>query len=82
MNSERVVELAVNRPGAQGWKRGMIVPHELQKLPLWAELSIEDAMLEGAEVAPAPHDEAAARKERELERAARDWGAMWMRLSS
>ena len=78
----RVAEASVNRPGADGWRKGLIQPHELKIVPLWFQVEMEDELLARAPVPPVPADEDEERAERERERGKREWGAMWMRLSS
>lgn len=75
----RVAEAAVNRPGANGWRRGLLIPHELKKVPLWFEVSMQEELLD-SEPTPSSPDEASA--ERERARVQREWDAMWMRINS
>lgn len=76
----RVVEAAVNRPGANGWRRGLLIPHELKKVPLWFEVSMQEEVLDSSGPTPSSHDEASA--DRERARVQREWDAMWRRVSS
>jgi hypothetical protein len=78
----RVVEMAVNRPSADGWRKGLIEPYELKKLPLWCQISIEDELLELPKTEGSIDGDEIARKERERERTEREWHSMWMRMSS
>ena len=43
---QRIVELAVNRPGGDGWRRGLIVPHELLFDPIRPRAAMEGLLKE------------------------------------
>ena len=78
----RVVEMAVNRPSADGWRKGLIEPHELKKVPLGYAISIEDELLEMSATEGSIDGDEMARRDRERERAEREWHSMWMRLNA
>lgn len=78
----RVVETAVNRPGGDGWRKGLLIPHDLKIVPLWFEVEMEEGLLEEELVEPPIEEDDPSREERVRERAARGWNAMWMRISS
>ena len=37
---QRIAEVIVNRPGADGWGRGLLVPQDLRSMPMWADLYV------------------------------------------
>ncbi len=43
---QRLVMVAVNRPGGDGWRRGLIVPHDLRVDPVRARAEMEEGLLD------------------------------------
>ncbi|MDP2276141.1 MAG: MarR family winged helix-turn-helix transcriptional regulator [Archangium sp.] len=45
---QKLVMTAVNRPGGDGWRRGLMVPHDLRVDPVRARAEMEEGLLEPA----------------------------------
>ena len=43
---QRLVMIAVNRPGGDGWRRGLIVPHDLRVDPVRARAEMDEGLLD------------------------------------
>ena len=81
---QRMVESLVNRPSANGWAGGLLVPAELRRSPDWA-LHLESAVLPEAgpppkrrrRGVPAGHPNRPTWTQEEIDETAERWRALW-----
>ena len=85
---QRVVSVIVNRPGGDGWRRGLLVPYELRRASIRTRASMEEGLLDPTPPAAetslplgAGHRESISGNpnwtDAERESVARAWQALW-----
>lgn len=85
---QRVVSVIVNRPGGDGWRRGLLVPYELRRASIRTRASMEEGLLDQTPPAAetslpleAGHHESISGNpnwtDAERESVARAWRALW-----